>query len=332
MSAPATDGAGTTSPVADVAGHVYGPVPSRRLGRSLGVDLVPMKSCPYDCVYCQLGPTRSLTVRRQTFAPVAGIVEELGRALARAPAPAAITLAGSGEPTLYRPLGELITAIKRITAIPVVLLTNGALFCDAGVRREAALADRVLPSLDAGDERFFRYVNRPHDTLTLEKVVAGLEAFRAEYERPIWLEVMVVAHQTDRGLRLQRIADQARRIQPDRIQLNTPVRPARLGRSAIVARERLDRLCALFTPTAEVIADFKTAPTSESEEGGALQQRLLELLARRPCTLDESATGLAVAPHAVAKALTALRAAGLVRQRRRGKQSYFVATQGRMRQ
>ncbi len=295
----------------------------------MGVDLVPMKHCPYDCIYCQLGPTRTLTVRRQTFAPVASIVDEVRRALDRRAPPDAITLAGSGEPPLYGPLGALITAIKAVTVIPVVLLTNGALFADADLRREAVLADRVLPSLDAGDEEFFRFVNRPHDTLTLEKVVAGLEAFRTEYAGPIWLEVMVVAHHTDRGLRLQRIAEQSRRIRPDRIQLNTPVRPARLGGSGIVARERLEELCALFTPRAEVIADFTPPPSSGFEDSETLQQRLLDLLARRPCTLDDAVAGLSAAPNAVVKALAALQTTGLVRQKCQGPQSYFVVTNGR---
>lgn len=324
MSVPAADRAGA-------AGHVYGPVPSRRLGRSLGVDLVPMKSCPYDCIYCQLGPTRRLTVRRQTFAPVACIVDEVRRALDRGAPPDAITLAGSGEPTLYTPLGGLIAALKAITQIPVVLLTNGALFGDADLRREAALADRVLPSLDAGDEEFFQAVNRPHDTLTLEKVVAGLEAFRAEYAGPIWLEVMVVARRTDRGLRLQRTAKQGQRIRPDRIQLNTPVRPGRLDRSAIVARERLEALCALFTPRAEVIADFEPTPGSGFEDREALQRRLLDLLARRPCTLDDAVAGLSASPNAVVKALAALQSVGLVRQKHQGPQSYFVAASERAR-
>jgi wyosine [tRNA(Phe)-imidazoG37] synthetase (radical SAM superfamily) len=292
---------------------------------------VPMKSCPYDCIYCQLGPTRSLTVRRQTFAPVASIVDEVRRALDQREPPDAITLAGSGEPTLYRPMGALITALKAVTKIPVVLLTNGALFPDADLRREAALADRVMPSLDAGDEEFFRFVNRPHDTLTLENVVAGLEAFRAEYAGPIWLEVMVVARHTDRNLRLQRIAKQARRIRPDRIQLNTPVRPGRLGRSGIVERERLGELCALFTPKAEVIADFKATPASGFEGSEKLQRRLLDLLARRPCTLDDAVAGLSAPPNAVVKALTALQAAGLVREKRQGPQRYFAAASERAR-
>ncbi|MGA9751783.1 MAG: radical SAM protein [Acidobacteriota bacterium] len=308
--------------------RVYGPVPSRRLGLSLGVDLVPFKVCPYDCIYCQLGPTRRLTTQREAFFPVEGLVEEVKRALERGPRPDVITLAGSGEPTLYTPLGGLIQALKAVTDIPVVLLTNGALFGDPALRREAALADRVLPSLDAGDEGFFRYVNRPHESLTLESVVAGLEVFRREYAGPIWLEVMVLAGLTDREPRPRLIAEQARRIGPDRIHLNTPVRPSALGPEAMAEPERLEELCALFTPTAEVVADFTPARASRGRGDNDLQKGLLELLSRRPCTMEDAAAGLGAAPNEVVKALAALEAAGRVGSRVHGQRRFYQVQGG----
>jgi len=292
--------------------RVYGPVPSRRLGMSLGVDLVPFKVCPYDCVYCQLGPTRLLSTRRESFFPVPALVEEVRRALDRGPRPDVITLAGSGEPTLYKPLGRLIRSLKAITDIPVVLLTNGALFGDPEIRREAALADRVLPSLDAGDEGLFRIMNRPHESLSLEGVVRGLETFRGEYAGPIWLEVMVVAGLSEGEPRMRLVAEQARRIGPDRIHLNTPVRPSPLGPLAIVSRERLEALCSFFTPVAEVIADFKPGREARAAQAGEMEERLLELLSRRPCTVEDAAAGLAAAPNEVVKALAALESSGRI--------------------
>ncbi len=292
--------------------RVYGPVPSRRLGMSLGVDLVPFKACSYDCLYCQLGPTRLLTTRRENFFPARALVEEVRHALERGPRPDVITLAGSGEPTLYRPLGRLITALKAITDIPVVLLTNGALFGDPALRREAALADRVLPSLDAGDEGLFRIMNRPHESLTIEGVVAGLERFRGEYAGPIWLEVMVVAGLSDGEPRMRLLAEQARRIGPDRIHLNTPVRPSPLGPLAIVPQDRLEALCSLFTPVAEVIADFKPGQKARAAQAGGIEDRLFELLSRRPCTVEDAAAGLGAAPNEVVNALAALESSGRV--------------------
>jgi wyosine [tRNA(Phe)-imidazoG37] synthetase (radical SAM superfamily) len=311
------------------ARFVYGPVPSRRLGLSLGVDLVPFKACPYDCVYCQLGPTRRLTTSRQTFASVAAVVQSVRRALERGPEPDVITLAGSGEPTLYKPLGKLIESLKRISKTPVALLTNGALFSDSAVRREAALADLVLPSLDAGDEGFFRYVNRPHPSLTLEKVAAGLEAFRREYGGPIWLEVMVVAGLTDRPPRMKFIAEKVRRIAPDRVHLNTPVRPCPLGLSAVVPPGRLEELCRLFSPAAEAVADYRAgrARGPRPSPAGA-GERLMALLARRPCTVEDAAEGLGASPNEIVKALSALQAQGAVRSRAHGERVFFWAGGG----
>jgi wyosine [tRNA(Phe)-imidazoG37] synthetase (radical SAM superfamily) len=312
--------------IMDQRRFVYGPVPSRRLGRSLGVDLVPYKTCCYDCVYCQLGPTRRLSTIREPFVPVAVLVDQVRQALARGPAPDAITLAGSGEPTLFAPLGELITALKAISSVPVVLLTNGSLFGDTSLRHEAALADIVIPSLDAGDEAQFRAVNRPHVSLTLEHVVAGLEALRGEFTGSLWLEVMLVAGQTDDDETVGRIAGLARRVRPDWIHLNTPVRPSRLGVSAIVPQDRLEDLAARFSPPAEVVAEFEGGEPARSDDEVGLRNRLLELLARRPCTLEDASRGLAAAPNAVLKALAVLRADGQVREEVHGDAHFWAAS------
>jgi wyosine [tRNA(Phe)-imidazoG37] synthetase (radical SAM superfamily) len=291
--------------------HVYGPVPSRRLGASLGVDVVPLKVCPYDCIYCQLGPTRTLSAERSLYFPVEEILADVDRRLRLWPPPDVITVAGSGEPTLYAGLGALLDGIKRITDMRVALLTNGALFHRADVRAEAARADIVLPSLDAGDEATFRGVNRPVSGLTLNKVVEGLAAFRREYRGEIWLEVMVVAGITDTPEHVRAIAALARRIAPDRIQLNTPVRPTFDERAAPVPAARLAELARLFSPAAEVIAEWgeghdqALSRAPESEE-------VLALLRRRPCTADDVAAGLGLHPNAVVKALAGLEQQGEV--------------------
>lgn len=308
------------------ASRVYGPVPSRRLGRSLGVDLVPFKRCPFDCIYCQLGPTQRTAAVREAYFPVPLLAEQVLRAIERGPAPDIITLAGSGEPTLYGPLGELISALKGISSLPVALLTNGALFADRRVRSDAALADLVLPSLDAGDESMFRRINRPHPSLRLEAVVAGLEAFRGEYAGPVWLEVMIVGGLTDEAPHASRIADLAKRIRPDRIQLNTPIRPSPLGAPGAVSLARLRSLCGLFAPEAEVIAELGGTPSGGEGRSQEFEERLLALLARRPCTLEDASGGLAAAPNEVVKALAELEIAGAVRRQCRGSRVYFVGT------
>ena len=173
--------------------HVYGPVPSKRLGRSLGVDLAPFKRCTYDCIYCQLGRTTDKTVEPKAYATSEAICSELERKLSFGPPPDYISLAGSGEPTLNAGIGELIAKIKGMTNIPVAVLTNGSLLWRDEVRAALMAADLVLPSLDAGDEAMFQYVNRPHRDISFERMIAGLSDFVRVYPGPVWLEVFLLA-------------------------------------------------------------------------------------------------------------------------------------------
>ena len=307
--------------------HVYGPVPSRRLGASLGVDVVPLKYCPYNCTYCQLGPTRTLTAERSFFFPVEEILADVERGLPLWPPPDVITVAGSGEPTLYAGLGALIEEIKRITDTPVAVLTNGALFHRADVRAEAAGADIVLPSLDAGDEATFQLVNRPAPGLALEQVVDGLAAFRRDYRGEVWLEIMIVAGITDAPERVRSIAALVRRIAPDRIQLNTPVRPTFEERAAPVPATRLAKLCELFSPAAEVIAEWGERP-GEPVRRAPESEEVLALLLRRPCTMDDVAAGLGLHPNAVVKTLAGLEHQGEVHRVLREGRVFWRAVPG----
>ncbi|MHC4592376.1 MAG: radical SAM protein, partial [Planctomycetota bacterium] len=169
------------------ANYTYGPVASRRLGRSLGVDLVPLKTCTFNCIYCQLGPTAHTTIERADYTPVAEVVSEVREHLAEGVTPDYITLGGSGEPTLHRSFGEVAAQIREGTDVPIALLTNGSLLHLPEVREACTAIDLVLPSLDAGDEETFRRINRPQPTITLAQVVAGLTALRREFQGEIWL-------------------------------------------------------------------------------------------------------------------------------------------------
>jgi len=170
--------------------YVYGPVASRRLGRSLGVDLVPFKTCTYDCVYCQLGRTTHRTIQRGEYVPVDAVLAGLKAKLALGPKPDYISLAGSGEPTLHARIGDLIAGIKLMTRIPIAVLTNGSLLWVPEVQDALMEADLVLPSLDAGDEPMFQRVNRPHPEILFEGMVDGLAAFTARFRKLVWLEVL----------------------------------------------------------------------------------------------------------------------------------------------
>jgi len=172
--------------------YLFGPVPSRRLGLSLGVDVVPFKVCTLDCIYCQLAKTTHRTIERKDYVPVESVLAELKDNLAQAIKADFITISGSGEPTLNSRLGELIDGIKKLTSIPVAILTNGTLLYRQDVRADCCCADVVLPSLDAADEQTFQKINRPHPELSIKKLIEGLCTFRDEYAGQIALEVFLI--------------------------------------------------------------------------------------------------------------------------------------------
>ena len=279
---------------------IYGPVPSRRLGRSLGVDLVPLKTCTYDCIYCQLGRTTHKTVRPRRDVEPADVVDRLRPRLASRPD--VIALAGSGEPTLYEPLGELIRAVKAITDIPLVVITNGSLLGLPEVQRGVSAADIVAPSLDAPDAALFARINRPHSLLTFADVVDGMAGFRESFEGQLWLEVMLLDGITSSPEVVSRIAATASRIAPDRIQLNTAVRPAPDRSIASLDRVYVQSLVDLFTPVPEVIGDA----TFVEEDLSVGPRDVLALLRRRPCSIADIAEGLGAHQGEVIKLVTSL--------------------------
>ena len=301
--------------------HVYGPVPSRRLGLSLGVDIVPFKHCTLDCVYCQLGHTTSLTVERRAFVPIEPVVADVATALRERPTPDFVTLSGSGEPTLHSQLGELIESLHDITHLPIAVVTNGTLLWVPEVRAACTKADLVLPSLDAGDAKTFSLVNRPHPEITFERSVSGLKAFRAEYEGQIWLEVFVVKGITDTENAVRAIAGVVSDLKPDRVQLNTAVRPTAEAGLQPVSPQRMEALDSLFEPPAEVVADFRR-PQAEVRESASAEV-VLEMLRRRPATVEDLAAGLGLHANEVVKLVDQLRQAGAVAEEVRSGRRYF---------
>ncbi len=279
--------------------HVFGPVASRRLGRSLGIDVVPYKTCTHDCVYCQLGPTTRLTTECREWVCVDEVLSEARTALGACPD--FLTLSGSGEPTLFSPLGELIDQLKRLTSVPVAVLTNGSLLWRGEVREAVLQADLVIPSLDAGDEETYQAINRPHDDLTFEQVLSGLIEFRQEYRGEIWLEVFLLEGPLSQEPHLSGLIDQVNRIGADRVQLNTVTRPPAEEWAAPVGFGRLAEMAGRFRPTAEVIAARQNPVLTRP--GGPSPDAVLSLLERRPCDLTEIARGLALHRNEVVKVL-----------------------------
>ena len=240
------------------------------------------------------------------------VVAELKAALSSRPD--YITLSGSGEPTLYSRTGELIDSIKTMTDVPIAVLTNGSLLWQPAVRSQLMGADLVIPSLDAGDGPMFQAVNRPHPEITFEQMLQGLIAFRNEYRGQYWLEVFLVAGHNEADAEVRRIAECVGRIRPHRVQLNTVTRPPAEDRALAVDRRRLEALAAAFDPPAEVIADFQAVALSQRREFAAGREAILELLRRRPCSLQQVADGLGMHLNEVVKIIEGLRAEELLEQ------------------
>jgi wyosine [tRNA(Phe)-imidazoG37] synthetase (radical SAM superfamily) len=306
---------------------VYGPVPSRRLGRSLGIDIVPFKTCSYDCIYCQLGHTTNKTIELREYVPLDGVYEELAVKLRLDPSPDFIALAGSGEPTLHAGIGDLIAGIKRMAHIPVAVLTNGSLLWMPEVRAGLAEADLVLPSLDAGSRQAFERVNRPHPGISFEKMTAGLAAFLDGFRGKTWLEVFVVGGITDLPDEMSEIASIANRLRPARVQLNTATRPPAEDYALAVPVERLEEIKGLFEVPCEVIAEYRPAGRVVSAADRNAGDEIVALLSRRPCTVEGISAGLNLPPNEVIKHLNALTAAGAVRSERRGGEVYYEGSE-----
>ena len=225
---------------------IYGPVPSRRLGYSLGVDILPFKTCSMDCIYCQLGSGAKTTVQRKEYVPARSALAQIETALAGSRRIDAVTFSGSGEPGLNSGIGRIIRGIKKTTAVPVVVLTNSSCLVGRQGRREFLAADIVVPSLDAVTSGIFQKINRPHPSLKVEKIIGGLVRFRREFKGRIWLEIMLVKGVNDGPAHLKKLKAAVARIRPDKVQLNTVVRPPAERSARPLNRAELERIRAFF--------------------------------------------------------------------------------------
>ncbi|MCD6289050.1 MAG: radical SAM protein [Anaerolineae bacterium] len=297
-------------------GCVYGPVPSRRLGQSLGVDPIPFKTCNYNCVYCQLGRTVPMTNERRDFFPPEDILAEVQRAL-ETHAPGEIdyiTFVGQGEPLLYAGLGRLIRGIKELTEIPIALITNGSLLFMPTVREEAAAADVVMPTLDAADEETFRRVNRPWPSLHIAEIIEGMVAFREVFQGQLWVEVMLVKGINDSEEVLSGIARALERIRPDQVHLNVPIRPPAEEWVEPPDEEGLIRATAILGEVAPIIT-----PAEGSfglAEDMPLDEAVVEIIRRHPMREEKVKETLSrFTSGQVHEMLTALERSGQARRR-----------------
>jgi wyosine [tRNA(Phe)-imidazoG37] synthetase (radical SAM superfamily) len=291
--------------------YVFGPVPSRRLGQSLGIDPIPLKTCNWNCVYCQLGRTRPLTNERKDYFPPQAILAEVQEAL-NAHAPGEIdwvTFVGSGEPTLHASLGWLIRQVKALTDLPVAVITNGSLLYLPEVREELAAADAVLPTLDAGTPALYRQINRPHPELTFARLREGLIAFRREYHGKLWLEVMLVRDLNDTEAALRDIAAALRQIRPDAVHLNLPTRPPAEPWVQPADKAGLMRATAILGDIAKVV--HPATGNFDLSGSASIVEAVVGIITRHPMRQAELEQALARwAPEQINQALAELEASG----------------------
>ncbi|NTV06536.1 MAG: radical SAM protein [Chlorobiaceae bacterium] len=237
--------------------YVFGPVSSKRLGQSLGVDLLPPKSCTWNCVYCQLGKTRKFVTEREEFFPREEILEEIRQALVLNTSLDWITFVGSGETMLYKGIGWLIGEVKKLTATPVAVITNGSLLYLPEVRAELLQADAVLPSLNAGSEALHAAIDRPATGLTFRQHVEGLAAFRREYTGKLWIEVMLLGGINDSDDALRDLAAVLKAINPDMVHIVLPTRPAPEQEIRLPSEDRIERAIAILSEVTTVVHPVK---------------------------------------------------------------------------
>jgi wyosine [tRNA(Phe)-imidazoG37] synthetase (radical SAM superfamily) len=305
--------------------YIFGPVPSRRLGVSLGVDVVLLKTCTFDCVYCQLGVTKNKTIDRQAFISKANVLNELKEALdVEANRIDFVTFSGSGEPTLNSEIGEMIEQVKAFTNVPIAVLTNGSLLYRYDVRKDLCKADLVVPSFDAITEDTFLRVNRPHKSLKLEMIIEGLRIFSQEFQGKIWLEIMLVMNINDDINELKYLADLIQDIKLNKIHLNTVVRPPVEEFALSVTREEMINIANLFDERVEIVADFdKIVDHKIHANSEFIKDQIVSLLKRRPCTVDDIATSLGIHINEVIKYVNHLIENGLIRQLRSDNKWYY---------
>jgi len=268
--------------------YIFGPVPSRRLGFSLGVDIIPFKTCSFDCIYCELGKTNRQTIEPTDTIKPETILNELEEVLSSSPLTIDyITLSGSGEPTLHPDLGLIIKEIKKMTSVPVALITNGSLLFKDEVLKKVLEADVVVPSLDAPDPVVFQTVNRPHPSLTFEQLITGLINLGKCKGPWIWLEVLLLRGMNDAPGQVEQFKPLLEKINPEKIQLNTVIRPPVEEYARPLPFSQLKEIQKVLGPKAEIISG--SSQDNTQPKGLVVKSEIRDMVARRPCTAEDIA-------------------------------------------
>lgn len=268
--------------------YLFGPVPSRRLGMSLGIDLVPKKVCALNCVYCEVGETSKLTTDRMEYIKYDKIISELQQFMSSRPKIDYITFSGSGEPTLNSRIGEVLAYVKQnYPDVKTAILTCGALLSSPQLRTEILEADVILPSLDAATQAIFNKINRPNPNLSIDTYIKGLIDFRKEYKGQIWLEVFLLRGYNDTPEELDLIKEAILKIEPDIVQLNTLDRPGTVEGLIAMTKNELQKIKDYWDISNVEIIASAAQRTDVDSYNTDIEGTILATIARRPCTLDD---------------------------------------------
>jgi len=302
--------------------YVFGPVPSRRLGLSLGVDLVPLKTCSYDCLYCQVGRTTCLTAEPGAFVPLQDVLAELEASFQKVK-PDFVTFSGSGEPTLHSGIGEAIAFVKRRSDLKVAVLTNGSLLWKKEVRERLLEADLIMPTLTTVNEATYRKIHRPHPDLRLSDVIRGIKHLRESYRGELHVEVMLLAGLNDSDEELAGIKQALAEIRPDRIPLNTVVRPPADPGALSLDRGKMEEVKTFLGVKAEVVAFIP--PRHRDQAYASLSDAVVEMAKRRPVRTRDMAHVLGLPIDEVEKLVKGLRVKGHLRSQEHLGETYYVS-------
>jgi len=316
----------TPVPADDVQPHLFGPLRSRRLGLSLGVDIIPRKVCSLDCIYCEVGRTTRYAVAPKPYYGVSQVAAEIAAALALRPDIEWVTFSGSGEPTLNALLGDMIREVRKRTATPVAVITNGTLLWIEEVRRRLLEADAVLPSLDAATQAAFQRINKPDPLLDISVVIEGLKTFRKEYRGKLLLEILFVRGVNDADEDVLALKKAVGEIRPDKIHLNTVVRPPAEAWALPVDPRRMREIAGIIGHGCEIIA--AAAPTEEGSSSGLDAETILRLLARRPMKAEELLDSFHAEEETLEPLLDELLADGMIVRRVFAQEEFFALRGG----
>ncbi|MDD4182199.1 MAG: radical SAM protein [Candidatus Omnitrophica bacterium] len=303
--------------------YFYGPVPSRRLGFSLGVNLTPKKFCTLDCIYCQLGRTTKKTIKRFFYVEIIEFKKELAKIINNNPKIDYISISGSGEPTLHKRLDKIIDAIKDVAnnKYPVSVITNSSLLYKKEVRQELAGADLIIPSLDAATKKSFSRIDKPHKQITFERTIDGLINLRKEFKGKIWLEIMLLGGINDSLEEARKFKKLVNRIKPDKVQLNLPIRPAGIS-ITLPDYERVKKIKKIIGKKCEIVSSFyKDAQKKFSK---SVQEDIRKYLNIRPATMRDLEKSVGLEKGILARQIKRMLDLGLIARKIYNRKVYFI--------